>query len=156
LKTVVITRVKHGSELPDGKCDLLVVKASVASKPYLQQATDSRLFWLSVQSYGIKCHPHSGKGFTMATHNVVVPNPMEQSIDELVKTGRYQNFSEVVRAGLRMLLEREAEETAKLEALRNATSIGLMQLDRGEFEDIDPSELETYLETLGRQASRGI
>ncbi len=92
----------------------------------------------------------------MATHNVVVPNPMEQSIDELVKTGRYQNFSEVVRAGLRMLLEREAEETAKLEALRNATSIGLMQLDRGEFEDIDPSELETYLETLGRQASRGI
>ncbi|WP_194791942.1 type II toxin-antitoxin system ParD family antitoxin [Pseudomonas sp. UFMG81] len=92
----------------------------------------------------------------MATHNVVVPNPMEQSIDELVKTGRYQNFSEVVRAGLRLLLEREAEETAKLEALRNATSIGLMQLDRGECEDIDPSELETYLETLGRQASSGI
>lgn len=92
----------------------------------------------------------------MATHNVVVPNPMEQSIDELVKTGRYQNFSEVVRAGLRMLLEREAEESAKLEALRTATSIGLMQLDSGAFEEVDPSELETYLQTLGREASKGI
>ncbi|MCE1118739.1 MULTISPECIES: type II toxin-antitoxin system ParD family antitoxin [Pseudomonas] len=91
----------------------------------------------------------------MATHNVVVPNPMEQSIDDLVKTGRYQNFSEVVRAGLRMLLEQEAAEAAKLEALRNATSIGLMQLDSGEFEEVDPSQLQDYLEALGQQASRG-
>ena len=91
----------------------------------------------------------------MATHNVVVPNPLEQSIDDLVKTGRYQNFSEVVRAGLRLLLEQEAAEAAKLEALRNATSIGLMQLDRGEFEEVDPSQLEDYLEALGQQASRG-
>lgn len=91
----------------------------------------------------------------MATHNVVVPNPMEQSIDDLVKTGRYQNFSEVVRAGLRLLLEQEAAEAAKLEALRNATSIGLMQLDNGEFEEVDPSQLEDYLEALGQQASRG-
>lgn len=65
----------------------------------------------------------------MATHNVVVPSPMEKSIEALVKSGRYQNFSEVVRAGIRMVIEHEAEESARLEALRNATSVGLMQLE---------------------------
>ena len=89
----------------------------------------------------------------MATHNVVVPKPMEQSIDDLVKSGRYQNFSEVVRAGIRMLLEHEAAEAARLEALRKATSVGIMQLEAGQYEEVDPANLATYLESLGRQAS---
>lgn len=87
----------------------------------------------------------------MATHNVVVPKPMEQSIDDLVKTGRYQNFSEVVRAGIRMLLEHEAAESARLEALRNATSVGLMQVEAGQYDEVDPSNLTAYLDNLGRQ-----
>ena len=61
----------------------------------------------------------------MATRNVVLPDPMEQDINELVETGRYQNRSEVIRAGLRLLLQQEAQNSAKLEALRNATSSGL-------------------------------
>ncbi|KES20040.1 MULTISPECIES: type II toxin-antitoxin system ParD family antitoxin [Pseudomonas] len=90
----------------------------------------------------------------MATHNVVLPQPMEKSIDDLVSEGRYQNFSEVVRAGLRLLLEREAEESAKLVALRNATSSGIMQLDAGQFVEIaSDTELEQYLEELGQLAS---
>ena len=90
----------------------------------------------------------------MATHNIVVPNPMEQSIEALVKSGRYQNFSEVVRAGLRMVLEHEAEESARLEALRNATSVGLMQLEEGEFDEVDADQLDTYLDELGQVASK--
>ncbi|WP_369986941.1 type II toxin-antitoxin system ParD family antitoxin [Pseudomonas xanthosomatis] len=89
----------------------------------------------------------------MATHNVVVPVPMEQSIDDLVKAGRYQNFSEAIRAGLRMLLEHESAEAARLQALRNATSIGLMQLEAGEFDEVDATHLDSYLETLGSQAN---
>ncbi|KNX79203.1 addiction module antidote protein [Pseudomonas sp. 250J] len=88
----------------------------------------------------------------MATHNVVVPKPMEQSIDELVNTGRYQNFSEVVRAGIRMLLEHEAADAARLEALRNATSLGIMQVEAGQYEDVDPANLATYLDNLARPA----
>lgn len=91
----------------------------------------------------------------MATHNVVLPQPMEKSIDDLVSEGRYQNFSEVVRAGLRLLLEREAEESAKLVALRNATSSGIMQLETGQYVEIDSeAQLEDYLEGLGQLASR--
>ncbi|MGP5465320.1 type II toxin-antitoxin system ParD family antitoxin [Pseudomonas helleri] len=88
----------------------------------------------------------------MATHNVVVPKPMEKSIDDLVNTGRYQNFSEVVRAGIRMLLEHEAAEAARLEALRNATSVGIMQVEAGQYDEIDPSNLAAYLDNLGRLA----
>ena len=90
----------------------------------------------------------------MATHNIVVPNPMEQSIEALVKSGRYQNFSEVVRAGLRMVLEHEAEESARLEALRNATSVGLMQLEAAEFDEVDADQLGTYLDELGQVAGK--
>lgn len=91
----------------------------------------------------------------MATHNVVLPQPMEKSIDDLVREGRYQNFSEVVRAGLRLLLEREAEESAKLVALRNATSSGIMQLETNQYIEIDSdSQLEDYLEELGTLAGR--
>lgn len=90
----------------------------------------------------------------MATHNVVVPTPMEQSIEALVKSGRYQNFSEVVRAGLRMVLEHEAEESARLDALRNATSVGLMQLEAGEFDAVDADQLGAYLDELGQVASK--
>lgn len=89
----------------------------------------------------------------MATHNVIVPNPLEQSIDDLVKAGRYQNFSEVVRAGLRMLLAHEAAESARLEALRTATSAGIMQLESGAYDEVDPADLEAYLDDLGSLAS---
>ncbi|MBA1265589.1 type II toxin-antitoxin system ParD family antitoxin [Stutzerimonas stutzeri] len=88
----------------------------------------------------------------MATHNVVLPAPLEQSVDNLVSSGRYQNRSEVIRAGLRLLLEREAMEAAKLEALRNAVASGLMQLETGDYDEVQPDELEDYLEQLGNSA----
>lgn len=90
----------------------------------------------------------------MATHNVVVPKLMAQSIDKLVKSGRYQHFSEVVRAGVRMLLEHEAAESARLEALRNATSVGIMQVEAGLYDEVGPANLAAYFDTLGRLASQ--
>ena len=80
-------------------------------------------------------------------------DPLEQDINELVETGRYQNRSEVIRAGLRLLLQQEAQNSAKLEALRNATSSGLMQLERGEYDEITSDDLAQYLDELGNQAS---
>ncbi|MDJ1379065.1 type II toxin-antitoxin system ParD family antitoxin [Pseudomonas aeruginosa] len=88
----------------------------------------------------------------MATRNVVLPDPLEQDINELVETGRYQNRSEVIRAGLRLLLQQEAQNSAKLEALR-ATSSGLMQLERGEYDEIPSDDLAQYLDELGNHAS---
>jgi antitoxin ParD1/3/4 len=45
----------------------------------------------------------------MATRNVVLTDRQEQLIDALVEAGRYQNASEVLREGLRLIEQREAE-----------------------------------------------
>src|SRR3984893_14227840 len=60
----------------------------------------------------------------MPTRNVVLTDRQEKLIEDLVDSGRYQNASEVLRDGLRLVEQREAEAAAKLEALRGAAPIG--------------------------------
>ena len=45
-------------------------------------------------------------------------------VADMKESGRYRNASEVVRAGLRLLQEQEAEYQAKLETLRQALAEG--------------------------------
>lgn len=70
-------------------------------------------WWLDYQSLN-----EDSKG--MPTRNVVLTDQQAALVENLVRSGRYQNASEVLRDGLRMLLRREAEEAAKLEGLRSA------------------------------------
>ena len=56
----------------------------------------------------------------MPTRNVVLTDQQAELVEKLVHSGRYQNASEVLRDGLRLLQRRELEERAKLEALRGA------------------------------------
>ncbi len=65
----------------------------------------------------------------MATRNVVLTDPQSDLVDRLVASGRYQNASEALRAGLR-LLEREESE---LSALRDRLSLGLGEARRGDL-----------------------
>jgi len=82
----------------------------------------------------------------MPTRNVVLTDHQEQMIEALVTSGRYQNASEVLREGLRLVEHREAEDAAKLEALRNAVQVGLDQLDRGQFKEFESfDDLDKYL-----------
>lgn len=56
----------------------------------------------------------------------VALNPhFETFIRQQVESGRFNNASEVVRAGLRLLEEREAEHASKLHALQDAIAEGL-------------------------------
>ena len=63
----------------------------------------------------------------MATRNVVLTDTQSDLVDRLVATGRYQNASEALRAGLR-LLEREESE---LGALRDRLTTGIAQARTG-------------------------
>jgi len=47
-------------------------------------------------------------------------NQFERFVQKLVKSGRYNSKSEVVREGLRLLHDREQEREAKIAALRDA------------------------------------
>lgn len=68
-------------------------------------------------------------GQIMATRNVVLTDTQSELVDRLIAAGRFQNASEALRAGLR-LLEREESE---LEALRSRLTAGLEQARRGEL-----------------------
>jgi antitoxin ParD1/3/4 len=80
------------------------------------------------------------------TRNVVLTEHLEAVIEKLVKSGRYQNASEVLREGLRLIERREAREDARLNALREAAGVGFADLDRGRFVDFDSfDDLEDHL-----------
>ncbi|MDR9862460.1 type II toxin-antitoxin system ParD family antitoxin [Pseudomonas baetica] len=92
----------------------------------------------------------------MATRNVVLTDHLEKVVNDLVLSGRYQNASEVLREGLRLLEKREAEEAAKLDALRHATSIGLMDLEQGRFIEVRSEDLGSLLADIGNQAAQSV
>lgn len=76
----------------------------------------------------------------MPTRNVVLTEHQAQLIDTLVGSGRYQNASEIMREGLRMVERREADDAAKLEILRLAARVGTDALERGAFEEFPTAE----------------
>lgn len=76
----------------------------------------------------------------MPTRNVVLTDRQTRFIGNLVKSGRYQNASEVLREGIRLVERQEAENGARLKALREAAGIGLADLDAGRFRSFDTPE----------------
>jgi antitoxin ParD1/3/4 len=60
----------------------------------------------------------------MPTRNVNLTRELDHFVATKVKSGRYENASEVVRAGLRTLEREERQHEAKLAALRAAIDEG--------------------------------
>lgn len=65
----------------------------------------------------------------MATRNVVLTDSQSDLVDRLIASGRFQNASEALRAGLRLLEREEAE----LGELHNRLAVGLDQARRGDL-----------------------
>lgn len=63
--------------------------------------------------------------------SVALGSYFEEFVRSIISEGRYKNASEVIRAGLRLLEEREN----KVKALRDAIQEGI---DSGFVEDFDP------------------
>ena len=92
----------------------------------------------------------------MPTRNVVLTTRHEQIIEALVASGRYQNASEVLREGLRLVEEREAREAAKLAALREAARVGMAAFDEGRYKEFESADaLATYLQERARSVIAG-
>ena len=84
----------------------------------------------------------------MPTQNVNLPTHQAAFIRESVKTGRYQNASEVVRAGLRLLEQHHREDELKLENLRQLAREGFSALDRGEYIALTTDNLDDFFEEI--------
>lgn len=74
-------------------------------------------------------------------------------IERLVESGRYQNASEVLREGLRLVEARQAEEQARLEALVASAEIGIADIAAGRYRDFTADEaLDEHLSSLAASA----
>jgi len=89
----------------------------------------------------------------MPTRNVVLTEQQHEFVEALVRSGRYQNASEVLREGLRLIEDREREEAVKLEALRAAADQGWADLAAGRYTDLADDELEDFVGQLGSRAA---
>ena len=69
----------------------------------------------------------------MPTRNVVLTDQQEVFVGELLETGRYQNASEVLRDGLRLLEDRIQRREAELANIQAGVIAGYDQVERGEF-----------------------
>lgn len=67
----------------------------------------------------------------MATRNVVLTDAQSELVDRLIASGRFQNASEALRAGLRLL---EREET-EFDEIRVRLRSGLEQVRSGDLAD---------------------
>jgi len=89
----------------------------------------------------------------MPTRNVVLTSHQAVVVEQLVRSGRYQNASEVLRDGLRLVEQREAEDAARLIALRNAVVVGVADFEQDQFTALDTAEaIATHLAALAAQA----
>lgn len=73
----------------------------------------------------------------MVTRNVVLTDQQSAFLDDLIATGRFQNASEAMRAGLRLLEEQETE----WQRVREGVLRGLEQVRRGQFAEGTPEEI---------------
>ena len=82
----------------------------------------------------------------MPTRNVVLSEPQANLVRELVDSGRYQNASEVIRAGLRLLEDHEAA----LQEVRAGLLEGLAQAADGKALDGKAAIEQTFAKALAK------
>lgn len=90
----------------------------------------------------------------MSTRNVVLSQHQHDLVASLVASGRYQNASEVLRDGLRLLERQEIENTAKVTALRDAAEKGWSDLAAGRYDDLVDGNLDDFIGQLGVRSAR--
>ncbi len=89
----------------------------------------------------------------MPTRNVVLTDHQASLVELLVSSGRYQNASEVLREGLRLVEQRETEDAYRIEALRSAVNAGIADIEAGRFKGFDSKEsLRTHLKLITAKA----
>ena len=69
----------------------------------------------------------------MPTRNVVLTDQQESFVGELVSAGRYQNASEVLSEGLRLLEDQVHRRQAELADIQSGVIAGFDQIERGDF-----------------------
>ena len=85
----------------------------------------------------------------MPTRNVVITAKQSQLIDQWVAAGDYQNASEVLREGLRLVEQSKNDFQMRLEAFRQAVKLGIADFDDGNYQTFESdAALEADLDAM--------
>jgi antitoxin ParD1/3/4 len=84
----------------------------------------------------------------MPTRNINLTVEQDDFVEDMIKSGKYQNASEAMRDAVRGLQQRLKTDELKLELLRSQVKAGLDALERGEFTEVDDADLETMFDSL--------
>jgi antitoxin ParD1/3/4 len=88
----------------------------------------------------------------MPTRNVVLTDSQAKFVEQMVASGHYQNASEVLREGLRLVQAREAEQAAKLAALREAVAVGIADIEAGRYTEFnDAASLRSHINDISKR-----
>ncbi|MDD3554836.1 MAG: type II toxin-antitoxin system ParD family antitoxin [Deltaproteobacteria bacterium] len=86
------------------------------------------------------------------TCSVVLTDSQARFVKQMVSSGHYQNASEVLRDGLCLLQEREAECAAKLAELREAVAVGIADIEAGRYTEFnDVASLRSHINSIGKR-----
>jgi antitoxin ParD1/3/4 len=114
--------------------------------------SNSKIDFLKI-NWHIMPTTYPSRELAMPTRNVVLTDHQTNLVEKLVASGRYQNASEVLREGLRLVEQREAEDTYRLEALRSAVQVGIEDITAGRFNNFEKKEsLRAHLKSITDKA----
>ncbi len=91
----------------------------------------------------------------MPTRNINLTDRCDCFVDEQVRSGRFSNASEVLRAGLHLLEEQCVAEQEKLALLRALVREGFHNIDQGNGIEINGQEaLREFIGQIGGSVAR--
>lgn len=90
----------------------------------------------------------------MATMNISLTPELEQFVQSRVKSGYFQTTSEVMRAGLRLLIEQEQLRELRIGELRKQVREGLDELDQGKGISAEEAHAELDRRRVARATKR--
>jgi antitoxin ParD1/3/4 len=90
----------------------------------------------------------------MPIRNVKLTDHYDRFVSKKVEEGRFQDASEVMRAGLYLLEQQEREAKEKLALLRSLAEAGFAQIDQGNGIAVSSkAQLKKLIGAAGRRAA---
>lgn len=91
----------------------------------------------------------------MPTRNINLTDRYDRFVTQQIKSGRFQNASEVMRAGLQLLESEMRENEVKLRALQTMARESYKNAREGNGTKISRrSQLQDFVAQIGRQVSK--
>ncbi len=88
--------------------------------------------------------------------NVSLTPDLAQRIQKKIEDGNYHSATEVIRAALFLLEEREERDRLKLETLRTEIAIGSEQLKNGNYSEYDERSISTLIDEIQTEGRKKI